>query len=41
MIAAGKAGWGSLLGNLGGMIGKLIIALVMITIFLMNVPSPI
>jgi uncharacterized protein YqgC (DUF456 family) len=40
MIAAGKAGWGSLLGNLGGMIGKLIIALVMITIFLMNVPSP-
>ena len=41
MIAAGKAGWGSLLGNLAGMIGKLVIALVMITIFLMNVPSPI
>lgn len=41
MIAAGKAGWGSLLGNLGGMIGKLIIALAMITIFLMTVPSPI
>jgi uncharacterized protein YqgC (DUF456 family) len=40
MIAAGKAGWGSLLGNLGGMIGKLVIALVMITIFLMAVPSP-
>jgi uncharacterized protein YqgC (DUF456 family) len=41
MIDAGKAGWGSLLGNLGGMIGKLVIALTMITIFLMTVPSPI
>ena len=41
MIAAGKAGWGSLLGNLAGMIGKLVIALAMITIFLVSVPSPI
>ena len=41
MIDAGRAGWGSLLGNLGGMIGKLVIALVMITIFLMTVPPPI
>jgi uncharacterized protein YqgC (DUF456 family) len=41
MIAAGRAGWGSLLGTLAGMIGKLIIALAMITIFLMTVPSPI
>jgi uncharacterized protein YqgC (DUF456 family) len=41
MIAAGKAGWGSLLGNLAGMIGKLVIALAMIAIFLMTVPSPI
>ena len=40
MIGAGRAGWGSLLGNLGAMIGKLIIALVMITIFLIAVPSP-
>ena len=40
-IAAGKAGWGSLLGHLGGMIAKLAIALAMITIFLMTVPSPI
>jgi uncharacterized protein YqgC (DUF456 family) len=39
-IDAGRAGWGSLLGNLGGMIGKLVIALAMITIFLMTVPSP-
>jgi uncharacterized protein YqgC (DUF456 family) len=40
MIDAGRAGWGSLLGNLGAMIAKLIIALAMITIFLVNVPSP-
>jgi uncharacterized protein YqgC (DUF456 family) len=40
MIDAGRAGWGSLIGNLGGMIGKLVIALVMITIFLTNVPMP-
>ena len=40
MIDAGRAGWGSLLGNLGGMISKLVIALVMITIFFMTVPAP-
>ena len=40
MIDAGRAGWGSLLGNLGAVMGKLFIALVMITIFLMTVPSP-
>jgi uncharacterized protein len=40
MIAAGRAGWGSLLGNIGGMVGKLIIALAMITIFLMTAPAP-
>ena len=41
LISAGRAGWGALLGNLGGMIGKLIIALAMIVIFLMTAPSPI
>ena len=41
MIAAGRAGWGSLLGTLGGMIAKLLIALAMIVIFLMSAPSPI
>ena len=41
MIDAGRAGWGSLLGNIGGMIGKLIIALLMIVIFLTTAPSPI
>ena len=40
MIDAGRAGWGSLLGNLGAMLAKLIIALAMITIFLITVPSP-
>ena len=40
MIDAGRAGWGSLLGNIGAMIAKLIIALAMITIFLVAVPSP-
>ena len=40
MIDAGRAGWGSLLGNLGALVGKLLIALVMITIFFMTVPAP-
>ena len=40
MIDAGRAGWGSLLGNMGAIIGKLVIALVMILIFLLSVPSP-
>ena len=40
MIDAGRAGWGSLLGNVGAMLAKLIIALAMIIIFLVNVPSP-
>ena len=40
MIDAGRAGWGSLLGNVGAMVAKLIIALAMISIFLINVPSP-
>src|SRR6266700_3695940 len=40
MIDAGRAGWGSLLGNLSAMMGKLFIALVMITIFFMTLPAP-
>jgi uncharacterized protein len=40
MIDAGRAGWGSLLGNIGAMLAKLIIALAMISIFLINVSSP-
>jgi uncharacterized protein YqgC (DUF456 family) len=40
MIDAGRAGWGSLLGNIGAMLGKLIIAVAMITIFLLEVHPP-
>jgi len=40
MIDAGRAGWGSLLGNVGAMLAKLIIALAMISIFLIAVRSP-
>jgi uncharacterized protein len=40
MIDARRAGWGSLLGNIGGMLAKLIIALAMITSFLIAAPSP-
>jgi len=40
LVQAGRAGWGSLLGNIGGMVGKLTIALIMIVIFVMSVPSP-
>ncbi|MFZ0915515.1 MAG: DUF456 family protein [Candidatus Udaeobacter sp.] len=40
MIDAGRAGWGSLLGNLGAMLGKLVIGLAMIAIFLLTVPAP-
>ena len=36
MIDAGRAGWGSLLGNIGAMLAKLIIALAMIMIFLIS-----
>src|SRR3954468_4676333 len=40
LIDAGRAGWGSLLGNLGGMFAKLMIALIMIVLFLVTAPSP-
>jgi len=40
LVDAGRAGWGSLLGNIGAMLAKLIIALAMIMIFLIAVPSP-
>ena len=40
LVDAGRAGWGSLLGNLAGMLAKLVIAVAMIVIFLLTVPSP-
>ena len=39
-IKAGRAGWGTFVGGLAGIIAKLFIGLIMIVIFLMNVPSP-
>jgi uncharacterized protein len=40
LVSAGRAGWGTLLGNLFGMIGKLTIGLVMVSWFLLTVPAP-
>jgi uncharacterized protein YqgC (DUF456 family) len=40
MVDAGRAGWGSLLGSLAGMVGKLVIGFSMIVIFLMTAPAP-
>src|SRR5437764_12563432 len=39
IMKAGRAGWGTFLGGLAGVIAKLFIALIMILIFLLNVPS--
>jgi uncharacterized protein YqgC (DUF456 family) len=41
LVSAGRAGWGTLLGNLAGMLGKLAIALVMVSWFLVTAPAPI
>jgi uncharacterized protein YqgC (DUF456 family) len=41
VVSAGRAGWGTLLGNLAGMLGKLTIALVMVSWFLVTAPAPI
>ena len=40
VMKAGRAGWGTFLGGLAGVIAKLFIGLIMIVIFLMNVASP-
>jgi uncharacterized protein YqgC (DUF456 family) len=40
LVNAGRAGWGTLLGNLAGMIGKLTIGLVMVSWFLVTAPAP-
>ena len=40
LVNAGRAGWGTLLGNLAGMLGKLLIAFAMVSWFLVAVPSP-
>ena len=40
LVSAGRAGWGTVLGNLAGILAKLIIALAMISWFLLTVPAP-
>src|SRR3954452_651659 len=40
MMHAGRAGWGGWLANVAATLGNLIIALAMITIFLVSVPPP-
>ena len=40
LVDAGRAGWGALLGNLAGMLGKLLIALAMVSWFLVATPAP-
>jgi uncharacterized protein len=40
LLSAGRAGWGTLLGNLAGILGKLTIGLVMVSWFLLSVPTP-
>jgi uncharacterized protein len=40
LVDAGRAGWGALLGNLAGMLGKLLIALTMVSWFLVATPAP-
>jgi uncharacterized protein YqgC (DUF456 family) len=41
LVSAGRAGWGTVLGNLAGIVAKLVIALAMVCWFLVTVPSPI
>jgi uncharacterized protein YqgC (DUF456 family) len=40
LVTAGKAGWGTLLGNVAGILGKVAIGLAMVIWFLLAVPSP-
>ncbi len=40
LVNAGRAGWGTLLGNLAGVLVKLIIGLVMVCWFLVALPGP-
>jgi uncharacterized protein YqgC (DUF456 family) len=40
LMKAGRAGWGTFVGSLAAMVAKLFMGLIMVVIFLMNVPSP-
>jgi uncharacterized protein len=41
LVKAGRAGWGTILGTLAGVIAKIVLGLAMVAIFLTNVPSPV
>ena len=40
LVLAGRAGWGALLGNVAALLGKLLIALAMVSWFLVAAPAP-
>jgi len=40
LVSAGRAGWGALLGNVAALLGKLLIALAMVSWFLVAAPAP-
>jgi uncharacterized protein YqgC (DUF456 family) len=40
LLPAGRAGWGALLGNVVALLGKLLIALAMVSWFLVAAPAP-
>ena len=40
LVAAGRAGWGTLLGNLAALPGKIVIAFAMVACFLVAAPTP-
>ena len=40
LVKAGRAGWGTILGTLAGMMAKIVLGLAMVAIFVTNVPSP-
>jgi uncharacterized protein len=40
LVDAGRAGWGTLLGNLAALLGKLLIAFAMVSWFLLAAPAP-
>src|SRR5205085_9443776 len=39
MVKAGRGGWGTFVGGFGGSVGELFIALILIAIFMMKLPS--
>lgn len=40
LVKAGRAGWGTILGTVAGVMAKIVLGLAMVAIFVTNVPSP-